>query len=156
MLSRLLFAVHVNHLEEASRESTLLASASSHTIPCERGSTGGQGEGCGRAAAPAREDEEGSFTPCHRGASPAAASAPGGSRPGISIQHLSRLSPGAVRRRAQHRPAMPSVHTRARVALCSSRAAVQAQPGQRESPKWALRFPLMPRPLLPALAIHST
>lgn len=100
---------------------------------CKRGSTGGQGEGRGRAAAPAHEDEDGSFTPCHREASPAAVSAPGDSRPSISIQHLSRLSPGAIRWRAQRRPTMPSAHTRGSPQLSRRHAGTASARGEPEA-----------------------
>lgn len=127
---------------------------------CERGSTGGRGEGRGRAAAPAHKGEDGSVTPCHQGASLAAVSAPGDSCPGISIQHLSRLSPGALRRRAQRRPTTPSAHTRGSLWLSCRQgepeagAALPADATARSVLCWGCACLLSLH--LYALAIHPT
>lgn len=69
---------------------------------------------------------------CHQGASLAAMSALGDSHPGISIQHLSRLSASAVRWRAQHHPTMPSAHTRGSVQLSCRRAGTANTRGEHE------------------------
>lgn len=130
--------------EQPARFSKLLR------ISCERASTRSQGEGGSHAAAPTHEDEEGSFTPCHQGAPPAAVSAPGNSRPSISIQHLSWLSPGTVRWRAPHRPAMPLAHTCGSLQVlcrCASR-----QCHRSSVPCWEYACLLSPH--LYVLAIH--